>query len=731
MENLAPLLPGELNPPLNITHVTDRAGIEKLSAFCAVTPELGWDSETNVVPFFFDRRIRTIQLGNREQQFVVDLWELAGRDAQLLIAAQGHYGTRLDMCPNYVLLADALRPVLESNKHLKLGQNLEFDYKVTKWCFGLRAWNFYDTEVSEKVIYAGQVSFLIKGFWALDDIVARYIGKRLDKSLQKSFGLSGELTKDQLDYAALDTRLPFSLRTLQMRAVNAHGLARALQIEHDAIPAFGDMHLNGFKVSREKWMRLVNETKARHKENVAILDTHFLPIVGAKCEPIHDLVALEAAWRDERDKPTRAACKKTFEAARRAVREYAEDVLTYEGEAAINYASGPQILDALRKAGFTEAALRDTNDKTLAKHKDKAIIAALRAYRETAKILSTYGEEFLNENIRSETGRVHSTFRQQGAETGRASSTRPNLFNIPKDAEWRECFVSEEGNSIITIDYNGCELRIIAELSGEKVWLDAFNNGWDVHSVGAEIIFGQLWADATEPVCAYAARHEKCSCKGHKILRGRIKAINFGLAYGMEFAALATTLGIKGSESQALMKTYKGKFVMVTVYLENSGRAALATFEARTMSGRRRLFNKPSWEKAAENAAIRVKKYGAKGQIVCKRDVERAYFAALSGITREGKNTPIQGTNADMAKIAMGCGFDADGKPYAWHLLEPAHNAKIVNFVYDEFVIESPTHSAEACMATMNDCMERAGAEFVKRIPMTAEGHIADHWKKE
>ncbi len=724
------VIPGELNPPLNPHLVVDAEGLQMVTAFFQRATEFGFDVETNVVDFFLDRRARTIQVGNREEQYVIDLLALCGWDKEALHTVQGEFGTKLPQSGLMRQLIDTLRPALESNTWLKLGHNLEFDYTTAKWCLGLRPWNLYDTLLAERIIHLGAVPYYAKDFWGLDDLVRRYLQRCVDKSEQTGFGFDGPLTQAQVEYAALDVRLPFAIRSLQRKVLRADGLERVLKIENDAIPAFCDMHINGLLIDQEKWMSLVNATKAEHAENVRALDKHFLPVVGAKVEPKHDLAQLEAEWRNTKDRAARAAARVAFYAARKEVKTWQELSETFEGEAALNYGSNPQLLAALRKAGFGEKKLRDTNDRSLKKLAGNPIIDALRDYRETSKVLSTYGEKFLAKYVNPITGRVHSRFKQLGADTGRTSSEDPNVQNILRGADWRGCFVAPPGYKIITLDFNGCELRILAELSQEPVWIEAFKNDWDVHSVGAEILFRDEWKNAAEAGCAYYEKHAKCSCKGHKKLRDRIKAINFGLAYGMEYKKLAEELGISKDEAKHLMETYKGQFVVVTLYLENSGRSAMAMLEARTMSGRRRKFQKPSWEQAKVRAIERLKKQGRRPEDLTTDHINSALAMMWGGIQREGKNTPIQGTNADIAKLAMGCGFDPDGKPYAWHLIEPVYDAKMVNFVHDEFVVESKDEVVEECFAAVADCMERAGAEFVKSIRMTTEGHIADCWTK-
>lgn len=719
----------DLNPSLNYTHVVDERGIQALGEFLDDVDEVGFDTETNITKTFYDRRIRTIQLGNKNEQFIVDLLALVGWSQDALIDAQGDFGCRVKNYPLLSLLLDILRPSLESARTVKVGHNIGFDYEVCKWNLGLRPWHLHDTQLIEQVIYAGAVRFDAKGYWALDDLIKRYLNIHIDKSQQKSFDLETPLTRDQLDYAAIDTRLPLALRALQKQVLKKFGLERTAQIENDAIPAFADMHLNGLKIDHDEWMKLVNETKEQHQQNLDNLDKCFTNIVGVKGIPAHDLVALEKKWRDEDDKVVRALNKKTFEAARRAVRAAEAEMPKCEGQAAINYGSPSQVLAALRKDGFTAKKLPTTNDRHLDKLAGNPTIDALRAFRETEKILKTYGEEFLEKYVDPRTGRIHSRFRQLGAETGRTSSTNPNVQNILNGANWRGCFVSRPGYKMLTIDYNGCELRIMCELSKEPVWLDAFLNNWDVHSVCAEFLFREVWTNAASEGCAYVAKHDKCSCKGHKDLRNKIKAINFGLAYGMEARKLSEGLHIFLEEAEELLEKYRAVFHVLIAYLKTSGLFATQKYESRTIGGRRRIYNKPTWAQAQSLCMADYKPDSGK-PVPGSKEIGRKYYSMMGGIEREGKNTPIQGTNADMAKLALGCGFDPDGKPYAWHLIEPEYNAKLVNMVHDELLVEAPDDVAQACYDAVADAMTRAGAEFVKSIPMTTDGHIADRWTK-
>jgi DNA polymerase-1 len=775
------LIPEELNPPLQLHKITDVAGLAKVSEFIQKVSVFTIDTETNVVNDFVVRRIRTIQLGDRNEQFVIDLKsfsDVCNRPDHIggLAAAQGNYRC----CSCLQPIVDTLRPVLEAKTHLKVGQNLQFDYEVLKYCLGIRMWNLYDTMWAEKVLHAGEWDFNAKGYWALDDLVERYCGLRIDKSSQKSFDMESELTEPQWVYCALDCRLPLAIKAAQRIYLEKANLFKAVQIENDCIPATGDIHLNGVLIDETLWNKLLHDVRKDHEANVNRLDKWFLSTVGNKELPPYNLDELETVWKSTADKELRAEARKKFMECRKHLNTCRKNMKTYEGQAAINYGSPTQLLNALREMGYDKTRLKDTNDRTLkktaenpawdlAKAKEKhfencGVIDTIRLYRETGKILDSYAN-FLADYKNTATGRIHSNLVQLGAETGRTSSRNPNVQNIKRGSDWRDCFIAESDDyRIITLDYNGCELRILAEYSREKVFLDAFLKGWDVHSVGAEIIFGETWKSSavTEPyrdekgkwvpACAYYFKennsvnkdtkelestgqdHLKCSCPKHKKLRDQIKSINFGIAYGMEAGKLAEEIGTTREEAQKLLDKYRGSFPILVKYLEASGEYAKTRFESRTLSQRRRFFPKPTWEYAKKIAVTEWEKK-------CKADDKKypppgtnkigsKLKMIMESIKREGKNTPIQGSNADIAKIAMGCGFGKDGQSFMWQQLEPKFGAKLINFIHDEFVVQVHKDRAQECFDFMADCMTRAGAELVKLIPMTTEGVIGDRWKK-
>jgi DNA polymerase I-like protein with 3'-5' exonuclease and polymerase domains len=304
----------EIDPPLNITKITSTEQFPELVDFfndCGGI--LGWDIETTLVKDFFYRRTRTVQFGNRDKQFVVDLLALCDGDEDLLFRAQGNYGANLYLAPKLKLFMDTIAPILCSSDFTKVGVVLSFEYMNFYWQFGLRTCGFFDCSLVEKVIYAGLHSLKHYDFYSMDEMTRRYFGFQIDKSLQTSFNLSDPLSEDQIKYAALDSRLPLSLRDAQMFVLKGRteldlrrkgnpsaailaklnplvlgdNLTEIAQIENDAIGAFQDMHIHGERINREKWLTRCDKLEADlHDLIFNELDPIFIPIVGDK----HDLI---------------------------------------------------------------------------------------------------------------------------------------------------------------------------------------------------------------------------------------------------------------------------------------------------------------------------------------------------------------------------------------------------------------------------------------------------------
>lgn len=789
------LNPATLVPSLNPIMVVDGAGLDKVAAYLARVNEYTLDYETNCVDRFFHRRARTLQLGDRNEQYIIDLLAFAG-SKERLIASQGLYRKNNTMSPSdYQLLepvVSVIRPSLESNSHLKVGHYLQFEYEVSKWCLGIRAWNFYCTYLAERNITNGLISVHQKDFFGLDDLVRRYCKFQISKESQTTFDLESPLTDEQIVYCALDIRLPGALKGSQEIKIKRDKLDRAIRIDMDAIPAFGDMHLNGMFADPDKWKRIISDNERDLKLAVAEMDRHFIPVVGQKMKwdqaEIDRLKNVYEAYKEKspeeifidderrllkRKDPRYAELgekRAALEAMRAVARDRANeeykaertkgnakikaDYAKMEGDAAINYNAPAQLLKALHDGpfGLNSKNFKSSGDDEMEKHAGIPVIKAVREYRSLKTALKMFGYRWVTSReekdavskkfgfVDPDTGRIHAKFSQFGADTGRPSCTSPNMLNIPKEDRYRWSFISRPGHDLVDKDCSGQELCVLVEYTQEPAMIDAFRRKKDVHSISAEKISPLLWkqaANMTEsmvmvdgdiqkiPPCAYFHNDkEKCKCPKHKEMRARYKALTLGKVMGKTVYSFAQELGMSKEETQKVLDAWDNEFSLTEKKLVELRNLAYDKKEARTRAGRRRIITPVSYEKAKKAAQEKYKDRCTQERIT------QTMQSMIAGVKREGGNVCFQGTAADQMLLAMGCGYDPNGKPYLWHVLEPKYDAKQLLYLYDEFLVEAPEEVSASVDADVEDAIIRSGAEFVKSVPMSSEGMVSKQWQK-
>ena len=306
----------DVQPPLNIATITSIDQLPELVEFLnGCGGSVGWDIETTLTKDFFYRRTRTVQFGNRDKQFVVDLLALCDGDSDLLFEAQGNYGANLHLAPKLKLFIDTIASFVCSQTFTKVGVVLSFEYMNFYWQFGLRTCGFFDCSLVEKVIYAGLHSLKHYDFYSMEEMTRRYFGFQIEKELQTSFNLTDPLSDGQIKYAALDTRIPMSLRDAQQFVLRGRtelalrrtgnpsadilkgldplilgdNLTEIAQIENDAIGSFQDFHIHGERINREKWLARCDKLQADlHDLIFNTLDPIFIPLVGNKADLITD-----------------------------------------------------------------------------------------------------------------------------------------------------------------------------------------------------------------------------------------------------------------------------------------------------------------------------------------------------------------------------------------------------------------------------------------------------------
>jgi DNA polymerase-1 len=342
---------------------------------------------------------------------------------------------------------------------------------------------------------------------------------------------------------------------------------------------------------------------------------------------------------------------------------------------------GPVLFEDLRiqdelgvkRVGRTKTGYR-TDAATLDRYRGLPVVDALLEYRQLSKLIGTYVEA-LPEYIHPETGCIHTSFHQAVAATGRLSSSDPNLQNIPIRSEAgraiRRAFVPrEEGWSMVSADYSQVELRVVAHLSGDEALCEAFRAGADVHAATAALVFE---ADPTEV---------------DPTMRARAKAINFGILYGMGPQRLARETGLSMAEAKDFIAQYFAKMPKVRGWLDDTLEQGRETGEVRTLLGRRR----PVPELASSDGRVRA---AAENMAV---------------------NTPVQGSAADLIKLAM---LKVDAALRASDL-----QAAMLLQVHDELVFECPESERPALEELVRREMEGA---YPLDVPLKVDiGHGPD-----
>jgi len=296
-------------------------------------------------------------------------------------------------------------------------------------------------------------------------------------------------------------------------------------------------------------------------------------------------------------------------------------------------------------------------------------------YRGLTKLKNTYTDK-LPKMINHRTGRVHTSYHQAVTATGRLSSTDPNLQNIPirneEGRRVRQAFVPREGNKFVAADYSQIELRIMAHLSGDKGLLDAFANGKDIHKATAAEVFGVPLKDVTTEQ------------------RRSAKAINFGLIYGMSAFGLSKQLNIPRNEAQKYMDLYFERYPGVLEYMDSTRETAKEKGYVETVFGRRLYLP----------------------------DIKASNGARRKGAERAAINAPMQGTAADIIKMAM---IKVDD----WIRKNASDDVTMMMQVHDELVFEIKEDKVDAYVSTITSLMESAAT---LNVPLVVEAGVGENW---
>lgn len=339
----------------------------------------------------------------------------------------------------------------------------------------------------------------------------------------------------------------------------------------------------------------------------------------------------------------------------------------------INLNSPIQILEAFRRVGLD---LPSTGEEILARY-DHPLTKLLLEYRGYEKIITAFGENLLSK-INPKTGRIHPDYMQIGADTGRFACSNPNLQQIPTDSRFRHCFIPAPGYTLVVADYSQIELRVMAELSEDPEFMRAYKEDKDLHTLTASQMYGV-------PASQVGKR-----------MRRAAKDINFGLMYGRGAKSLAAQLGVSEGEARELLKKYFRVYRQVKRWLDETSKEAVRRGYSRTLGGRKRYYQKVDPD-------------------------DPTYERRISYIERQGKNTPIQGSSADMTKLALIYVRD--------RIRREGFDATPIHTVHDEILVEARVEEGKKVAKAVQGEMERAGREFLSKVPVKVDVVVSDVWE--
>lgn len=352
----------------------------------------------------------------------------------------------------------------------------------------------------------------------------------------------------------------------------------------------------------------------------------------------------------------------------------------------INYGSWQQVIKGFKTA--FNITLPNTNERTISLINHPAAKELLN-WRGHKKILDAYGKSFLDK-IHPFTGRIHADFQQMGAGTGRFSCREPNMQQIPE--EFHECIQGGNKYLLCTADYSQIELRILAQLSDDPNLLRAFNSGQDLHKATASLMFGI-------PIDVVT-----------KEQRFMAKTINFGISYGMGIGKLKDMLNAEAvkngtqvlsfAQVKDLQNRHARSFARAAEWLKETGMLAYRQAYSETMLGRKRFYTRPNPNELDQDT----------------------FTKRVEGLKRQGANGPIQGTNADITKMAMVNIYD--------EIQDAGYKANIILQVHDEIVVLARKEQASDVKVLLEETMRKTAEEVITKVPVKADAVVSDTWKK-
>jgi DNA polymerase-1 len=563
--------------------------------------------------------------------------------------------------------------LLKDSNKLVLGHNVKFDVKFLFTHTGELLTNVYDTFNSEVVLTNG----VGERFPSLASLTKKYLNIILDKTVRNNFvdNPDLELTEEILVYAALDVEYLEKIREFQLAEAERTRQTKVVDLENLLLPVDVSMETNGIPLDAVRWRKLA-EKAGREAE---ALDVQIKTELFTRLE-LHTCKTIQEAF-DLLSIPYKKTKKNLAIITQPLAFEFYKEQLIKE----FNLGSNNQLKSALNLLGYklkstsNDALNEIENDLDLDSEDD--LIEQIQEFRSKKKLASSFGENFIK-LINPITGKLHTNFNQLGARSGRFSSGGEgaiNLQNIVADPEYRECFIAEPGCKIVGGDFSQEEYRLAGAISKEQEIIKAYKSGADMHVATAAKVNAILMSEVT------------------KIQRNAAKPVNFSILYGTSAYGMSKKQKIKLVEAERIVKAFFDGYPTLAKFMRAFQEAVVTNGYSVTLYGRRRYF-----EKKVIFSSI--------------KDKEKYY----AKVKREGFNHIIQGTGADIVKLAL-CRLFYEN-PFGYE------NFRIILTVHDEIqVMVKDLYVADAKIF-IKRVMEEVEQTFLGEIPALADVSYEAYW---
>lgn len=545
------------------------------------------------------------------------------------------------------------------NKFL-IFHNSKFDVSVIFEKTGILFTNIYCTMLAERLITSG-LSYSY--YSSLKDLIKKYLGIEISKEERKSFYTESvsDFTQAQIEYSATDVIYLIEIYKKQMDEIKQLGLENVLDLENKLTPVLVVSEHFGVLLDKDLWIKLSKESEELSRE---IANNLLNKIVDDIFSRMNFSNALDACRALNISEPLK---RKRDVAYLMSIRD--ENLIKSLLLKFLNLNSPIQVKQILNAVYGLN--VKDTNEKTLNKLTNISIISDILAYREHSKSSNAFGEAFLR--YLEQDGKIHTNYNQLGAVTGRMSSDSPNLQNIKREENYRRPFIASPGYMFICADYSQEELRIMADVSREKSMIDAFNSGLDLHALTASRLFNKKIDEVT------------------KDERSIGKSMNFAVIYGVSEHGLYRNYGINPAVGKKYLEEFLTRiYPNVGKFFNVVGNLVLERLYSSTLFGRKRFFEVPKTPQE------------------------------VSSIIRKGVNMIIQGTGADIIKIAMVKMFYDN----PWGI----DKFRILLQVHDEIVAEADESIAEEANKFVVSKMLEAEGMFLKYVEPAVDSKVSDFW---